>query len=371
MSSAFRKRMDSRPLPNKPLVESLLAVVPTDQLVSKLIESLTQVQTSDAVPNKSDYLVSFLLRFKKLFGIEEQSEERQVFEKSLVDECPKLCALLLSNICQTESTVIKLASLQLILYLSHMSSFHNQFQSLGINLYMIRIIDLDRSCQEVALAVEYVRLLNELYPSHLEKSIIYCLLASLEIISVEQSYVLKNYILETLLEITIKNNKLALECNVYHELIIYIQNSSQEEFCIEVIVQCIIKASEQVECEKQMRLYELFNSLVTPLIHRDYVPPYIRQSIDFSKKDRESEREEDEETRSRQKIQYAIKASTVAVYSVLNKTIGMTLFTINNCELIKNLISPFSWYMTSNRRDAMRYELFVNKAKINHKVALL
>lgn len=119
------------------------------------------------------------------------------FELALEKSHDAISIGLVYNVIQMESSQLRLLSLQTILLLAHFEVFAKRFHQLHINSYIVRLIDLDFSWDDTSLCVEYIRQLAQLWPSYLDKSIVFCLLAALE----DYRYRLNFLILETLLEI--------------------------------------------------------------------------------------------------------------------------------------------------------------------------
>jgi hypothetical protein len=174
---------------------------------------------------KIEYLKIILKRFKLCFNKSKkssngQSKDIDEFKSNLSTNTQAISIQLVSNIIQTQSNMIRLLSLRLIVYLSHFSDYYNQFELLDLNTYVIRQLDLDTSNEESAMCIEYIRLVSQLYPDNINETHFYCLTSCIE----NNQSKLNNFILETLLELSCKKPKLACKLRIFNELIYYIVN---------------------------------------------------------------------------------------------------------------------------------------------------
>lgn len=201
---------------------------------SKSVEKLVDEVTSHLDPNTShqifdriESLKSFLNRFKFEFnkapppsyrifineldelagGSSTTASREKEMEAALEKNHESISIGLVYNLIQMESSQLRLLSLQTILFLSHLASFAMKFHQLNINLYIVRLIDLDLSWDETSMCFEYIRLITQMWPQHVDKSLVFCLLSALE----DSKYRLNFFILETLLEIVVKKPRLDLE----------------------------------------------------------------------------------------------------------------------------------------------------------------
>ena len=341
--------------------QEIFRTYPIDQVVRAFVERLTKSTTND---EKFDYLFSFLNKFKQIFSqskpkLDASDADRAKFELDLLTNCEKICTLLAFYLCQTETSQIRLLSLRLVIYLSHLREFHIKLQYFNIKLLIIRLIDLDLNYDETALCLEYIRLLNDIYIDCIDKPIVYCLLSSIE----DSSFRLNELLLETLLEIIIKNPKLACECNAFADLISYIQNGCTEnEFNIELITQCLIKVADDHECRRIMRLDDLLSNLISPLIDIDYVP-LIYGSMYSHHRAKTGKMNEKYDPASMPvdsspKLDSILNSCTIALYSMMKQTIGIPMLTVNDCKLLKSLLSPCRWFLESNKHEKAPHKLF-------------
>jgi hypothetical protein len=128
-----------------------------------------------------------------------------------VAKCEPVSLALLRCLVQSSSAVQRLWALKAVLLLSHLAPFqHTLQQRLHISVYVNRLLDLDRSLEESALAIEYVRLLAHLQPTSIDESHFYTLLAAVE----DAHYSLNPLVLETLLELICKQPRIACKCQV-------------------------------------------------------------------------------------------------------------------------------------------------------------
>lgn len=142
---------------------------------------------------------------------EEQKQRAEEWERALLAECQPISLALLRSLIQATSAVLRLLALKAILVLSHLSPFHHMLhQRLNVSVYVNRLVDLDRSVDESALALDYIRLLAQLHPTALEESHFYTLLAAVE----DAQYQLNPLVLETLLELICKQPRIACKCQV-------------------------------------------------------------------------------------------------------------------------------------------------------------
>lgn len=182
---------------------------PIEKIIEELIEHLDS-KCATSVTTRVESIRNFLFRIRCSFNKSSRStinklvtitEDEQINIESQIElNCEPISISLLYSIIQSESSQIRLLSLQTILLLTHLKSYALKFHQLNINLYIIRLIDLDLSWDETSLSLEYVRLLAQLWPAHVDKSIVYCLMSVLE----DAKYKLNNLVLETLLEIICK-----------------------------------------------------------------------------------------------------------------------------------------------------------------------
>ena len=117
--------------------------------------------TTDSLYNKkSEYFKIFLIKLKKVFcfysGDTTLTEEYKIeFKKILLDKCKQIAVCITLNLIHLQSAALRLSSLNLLLFLSHFKKFHDEFQKLNINIYIVRIIDLDLAKDESALCFDY------------------------------------------------------------------------------------------------------------------------------------------------------------------------------------------------------------------------
>lgn len=328
--------------------ENELLNKPIDQFLKEFLDSQTPNNQSTT---KIENLKIFLKKFKFIFKQSSEtalSNDRIQFKFELDQNCTKISSLLLINLLQSESNQLTLLSLRLILYLAHFDNFNLQFQNFNINFYIIRLIDLDLSIEETLLSIEYIRLLVQLYPDFITKSIIYCLLSSIE----DSKFKLNNLLLETLLEIVCKRPRLACECDVFNELFNFILNVCYEnEFSNEIIIQTLIKISDDPECRKLLRFEDLFSQLISPLIDIEYVPltygPLYTQH-----KSQDNNSADNNENTTEPKLENILNSVICSLNVLMKSYNGVMCFSVNEAKVIKSLLAPFSWFLESNRREA-------------------
>jgi len=259
------------------LLSKELASKPVDQLLTDFLKAFeTSGKDTNSINLIIECMANLLNSIKTIFTVSANitnnnklEEERLKFEQELHNNSKLLSFTLISCLIQVHSNLIRLLSLRILLYITHFKKIHMQLQTFNINIYIVRVIDLDFSVDETSLAIEYIRLLTQLYPASLDESIMYCLLASLE----DKNYKLNSLLLETILEITCKKPKLACKCQVFTDLINYIVNvNSEEEFCIEIIMQSLIKVLDKQEYRDCIRFDDLFRNLIAPFVDYEYVP---------------------------------------------------------------------------------------------------
>lgn len=142
---------------------------------------------------------------------EDQEQRAEEWERALLAECQPISLALLRSLIQATSAVLRLLALKAILVLSHLSPFHHMLnRRLNVSVYVNRLVDLDRSLDESALALDYIRLLAHLHPTAIEESHFYTLLAAVE----DAQYHLNPLVLETLLELICKQPVIACKCQV-------------------------------------------------------------------------------------------------------------------------------------------------------------
>jgi hypothetical protein len=242
---------------------------PPEQIINNFLELLNSTQKSNV--EKTECMKRFLNFLKKNFSqcnkenILLNEKHEKSFEQELINKCQSVSLSLL--ICFIElnnnNSLYRLLAIRIILYLTHLECFHEQFQKYNISIYIVRIIDLDLSIDETSLCIEYIRLICQLYPASLNEAFIYCLLSSLE----DSKYRLNNLILETLLEIIVKQPELACKCQVFTDLINYLINAcTDSEFCIQIIIQTLLKTLDRPECRHLLRFDDLFSTIIAPII---------------------------------------------------------------------------------------------------------
>lgn len=308
------------------------------------------LETFKAVFNKSTSSRSKNIKF-----LNELSNESKVkFENELESNSQPISVNLLFGIVQLDDSSIRQLSLQCILYLSHFPTYAARFNELHVLTFVVRLVDLDLSVDDTILAVEYIRLVTQLHASCLNKSVVYCLQSSIE----DSKYKLNNLLLETLLEIVCKRPKLACECNVFSELFNYLLNvCNDSEISIELIIQTLIIVADDRECRERMPLFDLLSNLLAPLLDVNYVPftfgpnsthhnTHQQNTIDTGM--------EQASAASEPKIESIIGASMTALCSLLSSYNGMMCFMVDGGRLIKNLLTPLSWYLQTNKREADR-----------------
>jgi len=197
---------------------------------------------------------------------------KSLLTADLLTNTASLSLALISCLIQSQSNLIRLLALKCLLYLAHLPQFHQQLNHFNITTFIVRIIDLDLSINETILSIEYIRLVSQLYPCDLTEAHFYCLLASVE----DPTYPLNNLILETLLELACRRPLLACQCQIFSELITYAVNVGNEnEFCVQVIVQTLLKCLDRPECRELVRFDDLFALLIAPFVDFEYVPHVV------------------------------------------------------------------------------------------------
>ena len=300
-----------------------------NDVLSLSSETLTQNDTL-----KVELLKIFLSKLKHAFNLsceierlELSSEDKLLFENELFANCKEISIGLTFNLIQSQSVAVRLISIHVILCLTHLRKFHDQFQEINISTFIVRIIDLDLTLDETALALEYIRLLSQIHPSCINETHFYCLISAVE----DHNYLLNNYILETLLELTCKRPKLACECQIFNELINYIVSFNNEnEFCIELIVQSLIKCMDNAENRQLVNLADLFKTLIAPLIDCDYSPLIYGGS---SHKNNQNENNNHEIP----KIKNVVNSCYTALNTVFASYTGIMCFSVNSLFLL------YSW----------------------------
>jgi len=195
------------------------------------------------------------------------------YKKSITAELLKntatLSRLLVNCLIKSQSNLIRLLALKSLIFLAHLPEFYKNLKFLNITTYIVRIIDLSLTINETILSIEFIRLVAQLYPSDLTEAHFYCLLASFE----DPNYPLNNLILETLLELACKRPLLACQCQIFTEIITYAVNvGNQNEFCIQVIIQTLLKCLDRPECRELIRFDDLFAMLIAPFVDFEYSP---------------------------------------------------------------------------------------------------
>ena len=287
--------------------------------------SSSQTSLNDA--SKIDFLKAFLNKLKSTFNSSSNVENRLrdlsnddkiFFERELFINKKEIVVGLTFNLIQHQSVAVRLISIHIILCLTHFKNFHEIFQEINLSSFMIRIIDLDLTIDETALAIEYIRLLSQLYPNCINASHFYCLLSVVE----DQNYLLNNYILETLLELICKRPKIACECQVFNELINYIANCCNEnEFCIQLIIQSLIKCMDNAEYRQMVNLPDLFKTLIAPLVDCDYAPLIYGGS---SHKNNHCEHSQSQEP----KIKNIVNSCYTALSTIFKSYTGIMCFSV-------------------------------------------
>lgn len=282
---------------------------------------------------KIKFLESFLSSFVSNF---KQDNKAYVSIIQKLDEnLETICLALLLNIVQLESSKMRLISLRLVLYLSHLDTFNTKFQQLQINNFIIRLIDLKPSEQDVLFSIEYIRLLVQMHHQFLSHSIVHCLIAAIE----DPRSKLNNLIVETLLEIANVRPKLACECQIFNYLIDFLFNMTPEsDFCVEVITQCFINTLEYSECRSLINLEDLLSYIISPLVDIDFLPLGYASF-------------KDSDGLYEPKIENIIKISSTIVYTLMKSYNGLMVLTLNEAKIIKTLFSPLTWYLTANKRN--------------------
>ncbi len=351
-----KKAFDSsqfKEINEKPVEEFFKELVSLSFLVSTPCQSATVKRNQNELSLKIDYLKSFLQRFKQCFNRSTTNRSQSFtetsrisFEKELISNKEPLCTLLIFCITRIESITLRLLALRSILYLTHFKSFKETFTKLGIDVYIIRLIDLNPSDEDVALAIEYIRALCQLHPNDLTKAHVYCLSSHLE----DTKSKLNSLVLETILEITNKLPKLACECKIFNDLIDYVVNACPDgEFFIEIIIQTLCKLIDDPECRQLLDLNYIFANLLAPIVDFDYVPlPYANSSnVNFFKNDQTS-------NESEPKIELVLNACSTALNMLFSSYVGIMSFSVNQNKNIEYLLSPFSWFLESNKTDITR-----------------
>jgi hypothetical protein len=353
-----------RPKKSDKLLDKELAAKSAVQVLSDFLKICeTNSKETTSINLKIECMTNLLNSIKSIFSshVGNKFEEDQIkFEQDLHNNSKLISFTLISCLIQVDSNIIRLLSLRILLYITHFKKIHLQLQNFNINMYIVRIIDLDFSVDDTALAVEYIRLIIQLYPMCLDESIMYCLLASLE----DKNYRLNNLILETILEITCIKPKLACKCQVFTDLINYIVNvNSEEEFCIEVIMQSLIKVIDKQEYRDCIRFDDLFRNLIAPFVDYEYVPFLSEYSNHKTKNKSENSgnfldnQYADKFNLKEPNINEILSSCSCALLTLLNSYPGVMCMGANDCQLIRDLISPLSWFLKSNKRDYLEKEL--------------
>ncbi|RNA32225.1 target of rapamycin complex 2 subunit TSC11 [Brachionus plicatilis] len=283
--------------------------------------------------SKINFLESFSNSFISNF---KQSNQIQIsLVEKLTQHLETICPALLLNIVQLESSKIRLISLRLILYLSHIDTFNSKFQQFSINNFIIRLIDLKPTEQDVVLSIEYIRLLVQLYKQFLSPSIVYCLMAVIE----DPRCSLNNLVVETLLEIAHVRPILACECKLFSILIDFLFNATPEsDFCVEVIIQSFIKTLEYPECRNLVNLPHLLSYIISPLVDTDFVPLSYGSS-------------KDPEGPLEPKIENIVNISLTIIFTFMKSYNGLMILNLNDAKIVKLLFSPLSWFSKANKRN--------------------
>lgn len=245
-----------------------------DQLLAELLANLNHrhenhSQHIETLKKFHNYLKVTFSRSNTLLTLSQKTQ----FEHELNKNIKSVSLALINCLIQYQSNLLRILALKCVLYLSHLSQFNTHLQNLNINIYIIRIIDLDLSIHETTLCIDHIRLTSQLYPQYITEAHFYCLLSSVE----DVQYSLNNLILETLLELTCKYPKLACECQVFTELINYVVNVGTNGY-IEVIMQTFLKCLDQADVRNRLRFDDLFASLIAPFVDFEYVG-WVKQYV--------------------------------------------------------------------------------------------
>jgi hypothetical protein len=145
---------------------------------------------------------------------------------------------------------------------------------------------------------------------------------------------------------------------VFNKLITYVLNvCTDNEFAIELIMQTLVRVSDDGEYRSQIPLYDLLSNLISPLIDTVYVPftygPYYMQpKLQHHLNQNYSILDNNDSTSSEPKIEAIITASFTALSSLMSSYNGIMCFLVNNGQLLFDLLSPLSWYLSANKRDS-------------------
>jgi hypothetical protein len=290
------------------------------------------------------------------------TEEYKIeFKKLLYDKCKQIVACIALNLIQLQSVALRIVSLNLLLFLSHLKKYHDEFQRVSISIYIVRIIDLDLTTDESALCLDYIRLLAQIYPNCINEAHFYCLTSYLE----TSNDKLNNLTLETLLELICKRPKLASECQVFTDLINYIVNvcNEENEYSIELIMQSLFKVMENAEYREYIQVQDLFKILIAPLIDCDYTPLIYGPSYSTTKINQQEtafigiqkNKNDKNNIENDPKIEKIMNSCYVALNCIFNNFIGMLCFSSNDHENLKILLSPLSWFLKSNKRESEKW----------------
>ena len=201
---------------------------------------------------------------------------------------------------------------------------------------------------ETALAIEYIRVILQLYPVCINATYFYCLIASVE----DSQYNLNALILETLLEMSFKRPELACQCQLFTDLITYVVNAcNTNDFCIEAIMQSLLHVLDKTECRALIRFDDLLSSLIAPLVDLEYVPHLY--GVDFASHKSVSLSANNASTQP--DIENILNACMCALSTMFNSYVGLFCLGTNDMHLLKNLLLPMSWFLNSKTKNSFQH----------------
>ena len=228
---------------------------------------------------------------------------------------------------------------------------------------MLRVIDLHPANSQVALAIEHVRMLVQLYPDQLGERHVFTLMAFAENFKSD----LHCLAVETLLEVACKRPRLACECKLFHDLVNFILVSGTDnEFLVQLIMQCLFKVLDDDEHRALVNYDDLFSSLVAPFVDAEYVPvlygasqfassamllrqplPDHHRGINFNFNAANNNQTSSASEAEEPKIENILASCSNAIEAIFGNFVGISCFTANNSKCLRSLLTPLTWFKTA------------------------
>ena len=134
---------------------------------------------------------------------------------------------------------------------------------------------------------------------------------------------------------------------------------NENEPCIEIIVQCMLRVAETSECRAMLKFDDLFSYLLAPIVDIHYTPLLYGQDVLNNNNSSSATgaaapalvgQHSSNHSNQAPKLERIVSSCFVALHCLLSTCAGFMCFNVNNGANLRTLLSPLSRALLNRRR---------------------